>query len=435
MTLDDAVTFALAHHPRLRVSSAEESAASAAVDEARTDDLPSAGVSGELNRSTGNTVPGALVPVDGFTPIAGAPRGRTFDGGSWQTGMSVWARWDVVSLLRQAVAVDVALASRREASAAASAQRLEVAYASADAFLAEVAAEQAVISAQASLDRARVFATSAHALAAQQLRPELDAVRAEAEVAFAQTQLARTEQALEVRRAQLAAALGVAGVRVFVVADGVLTPDVAESTRTPETSTAHPLLLAADAVIAHAAEQRRSVKLAYLPRVDLVAALSARGSGLYGSPAAGLVPDVPNWVAGVVVSWPLTEFSKDAARERVAQAAEVTANARREETLLAVQAQLETAHALLDGARRVARGTPAALESARAAQTQARARYDAGLASILDVADANRSLAQAELDDVLARLDVQRADLLLARARGDLTPFLQTVRAGHTEER
>jgi outer membrane protein TolC len=65
------------------------------------------------------------------------------------------------------------------------------------------------------------------------------------------------------------------------------------------------------------------------------------------------------------------------------------------------------------------------LEAARTAETQAQARYKAGLATIMEVADAQRVLAQAEIDDGLARLSVWRSLLSLRSAEGDLTPLLQ----------
>ena len=62
--------------------------------------------------------------------------------------------------------------------------------------------------------------------------------------------------------------------------------------------------------------------------------------------------------------------------------------------------------------------------AARAANEQATARYRSGLGNIDEVAEAQRLLAQAEIDDALARLGVWRALLGIATAAGDLQPFL-----------
>jgi outer membrane protein TolC len=83
---------------------------------------------------------------------------------------------------------------------------------------------------------------------------------------------------------------------------------------------------------------------------------------------------------------------------------------------------------LLQAARAIAANTPIELAAAQQSENQARARYNAGLTSIIEVADAQSLLAQAEVQDQLARVDVWRALLASAAAQGDLTPFLALVR-------
>ena len=91
-------------------------------------------------------------------------------------------------------------------------------------------------------------------------------------------------------------------------------------------------------------------------------------------------------------------------------------------------AQSEKAKAELEGARRTAENTPVQLEAAQATEQQVRARYQAGLATAVDVADAQRLLAQAEIEDSLARLRVWHALLAVAASQGNLEPFLQRLR-------
>ena len=64
------------------------------------------------------------------------------------------------------------------------------------------------------------------------------------------------------------------------------------------------------------------------------------------------------------------------------------------------------------------------VSAARAATQQAIARYESGLATIDQVAEAQRLLTQAEIDDALAHLGVWRALLGVATAAGDLQPFI-----------
>jgi outer membrane protein TolC len=64
------------------------------------------------------------------------------------------------------------------------------------------------------------------------------------------------------------------------------------------------------------------------------------------------------------------------------------------------------------------------VSAARAAAQQATARYQSGLGNIDAVAEAERLLTQAEIDDALARLSVWRGLLGIAAAAGDVQPFV-----------
>jgi outer membrane protein len=429
-TLEAAVAEALATHPRLAESRANQRAAESRVDEAQDQLWPAVGVSGEINRSTGNTPPGAFYPAPGFVPTSGAPRAKSLDSGFWQTGASLWAAWDALSLSRQAAAIDVALAGRTQAKATTDANRLKVAYQAADAFLLLLEANEATRAVSANVQRAQVLVTATKPLVIQNLRPGVDEARAEAELANAETQLARAEQTREARRAELAESIGHAGTRVEAVL-GSLADSVDRLAIPAERQLAnHPLVVEAAAATSRAAESRRLIDVEYLPRLDLVAALWMRGSGLYGSPADGVVPDIANWAAGAIVTWSILDIPAIQARARAAQAEYAAAISRRDEAVLSVSGQLARAKAVVEGAMRVAQQTPAALASARAAERQALARYQSGLAPVVDVADAQRVLLQTEIDDAVARLEVRRALLLFSRASGDLGPFLAQSRLG-----
>jgi outer membrane protein TolC len=67
--------------------------------------------------------------------------------------------------------------------------------------------------------------------------------------------------------------------------------------------------------------------------------------------------------------------------------------------------------------------------AAQQTEAQSRARYEAGLASIVEVADAQDLLAEAEYQDQIARVDVWRALLAEAVAHGNLTSFVHLVQS------
>jgi len=89
-----------------------------------------------------------------------------------------------------------------------------------------------------------------------------------------------------------------------------------------------------------------------------------------------------------------------------------------------LRAQWNRAVATLNGARHIAVNTPVQVAAARASTQQATARYQAGLGNIDEVAEAQRLLTQAEINDVLARLSVWRGLLGIASAAGDIQPFV-----------
>jgi outer membrane protein TolC len=102
-------------------------------------------------------------------------------------------------------------------------------------------------------------------------------------------------------------------------------------------------------------------------------------------------------------------------------------SARYDEAVLTLTSQQQIADAAVQAARAIAANTPVQLAAARQTESQARARYQAGLANIIEVADAQSLLAQAEVQDQVVRIDVWRALLAQAAARGTLTPFLALV--------
>src|SRR3954464_3777650 len=182
----------------------------------------------------------------------------------------------------------------------------------------------------------------------------------------------------------------------------------------------HPLVQSEQAAVDVA--RAREVVLAKTdrPRLYLQSSVSARGSGanpdgVFDGGADGLGLERTNWAAGVQVVFPnLFDFASLRARRTAAGALTRAEGARYDEVVLTVTAQQRTADALVDAARAIAQNTPIQLAAAQQSDTQARARYGAGLARAIEIAEAQNLLASAEYQDAAARVDVWRA--LLSRA-------------------
>ncbi|NUO52836.1 MAG: TolC family protein [Polyangiaceae bacterium] len=428
LSIEEAMREALEAHPRIAAAAAEQDAAASRVDEARFGYMPALGVSGEINRSTSNNMQSTFFPAQGFPAISGTTTTKSIDEpSSWQTGVSLWATWDALSFARQAAAVDVALAERHAKDARVNVEHLDVAYRAADAFLLLLEAEEAVRAARAGVQRAQALVDMTRPLVEQTLRPGVDLARAEAELAAARTAVAQAEMTRESRRTALAVAMGRADARVEIEPGKLLEP-IDSLTPKRLSARSNPSITEANATAERAGATGDVARMEFLPRVDLVAALFARGSGKSPTATAeGLVPDTANWAAGLVITWSILDMPRLAARADAADGDYVAAIARRDQVVLEVSGQLRTASVVLDGAMRVAKETPLAYESARLAQEQAYARYQSSLAPLVDVADAHRVLAQADAANAIARIEVRRALLLLARASGDLGPFLSRL--------
>ncbi len=68
------------------------------------------------------------------------------------------------------------------------------------------------------------------------------------------------------------------------------------------------------------------------------------------------------------------------------------------------------------------------MQAAQETELRVRKRYEAELGTVVEVAEAQRLLAQAEVENALSRLSVWRARLLEAKAKGNLNPFLELLK-------
>ena len=93
-----------------------------------------------------------------------------------------------------------------------------------------------------------------------------------------------------------------------------------------------------------------------------------------------------------------------------------------------LKAEEARAREIIASAKELAENTPRQLQAAQETELRVRKRYEAELTTVTEVAEALRLLAQAEVDDALARLSAWRAHLAEAKAKGDLTLFLDLLR-------
>ena len=431
LTLNDAIQLALRNYPAIKESRARAQAAEEGVGVARTAYLPRLDLMWQENRGTTNNVFGSLFPQSTLFSMTGPVQGtRSLGDSVWGSAGVVLLSWEAVDFGQRKAGVDVARAQASLAKNQTALTELDVASAAADAFLTVLAAEEYVRAARANVDRLQIFSNNVRTLVQNQLRPGADQSRAEAELAVANNQLSQAVQIAEVARASLADAVGAAGAS-FELAVGSLAA-VPQFTIEPADFKTHPAARAGQAAIDVVRARERTLDRAPYPHITLQSTFAARGTGAEtpGVPSFGngLWLQVPNWAVGASVTFPAFDILSINARKRVERQNEMAESAHDERTIQTLTTQETKARALMKAATEIASDTPAERQAATAGESQARARYQNGLAGVIEVADAQRLLAQAEADDAVARLGVWRALLASAQAHGDLTPFLEKVR-------
>ena len=428
LTIAQAVEAALRNYPAVQVSQEQINAAAAGIQLARTAYLPRVDMLAQENRATRNNVFGLLMPQGVIPSMSGPVLGTNNLGTAWGSAIGTLVTWEPFDFGLRKASVDAAEAAQTRSETTLKRTQFEILATTADAYVTLAATQETVRAAQAGVDRTEVLARTIHALVNAQLRPGADASRAEAELAAARTQLIQAQQAVEVGRANLSRFVGLEPAQIAISAPRLLQLPP-QRTAPPLDTGGNPISMEQNAVVEQLQAQLRIVERSYFPRFSLQGAAYARGTGAQTNGTnlgglSGLAPSTQNYALGFTVTFPVFDLPSLRAREAGQSATIRAEQARYRQVAADLKAQWNVAVAALDGARRVAANTPVQVAAARAATEQATARYQSGLGNIDAVAEAQRLLTQAEIDDALARLGVWRRLLGVATAAGDIQPFL-----------
>jgi outer membrane protein TolC len=428
MSLEQAVAAALERYPSIRVSEAQVRSAAAAIDLARTSYLPKLDAIAGLNRASRNNVLGLMLPSQIIAPISGPVLNTNELASAWGSTVGLLFTWEPFDFGLRDANIALAEAGLARAQVGVGRTRLELATLAADSFLTVLAAQQTVTAANAAVERAAELQRITDALVKAELRPGAESSLARAEHASAQAQLIRARQAVGEAKASLAALVGAEPAGIGLETGKLLSmPPLLPGQSSLENN---PLARDHDASIAETTARLHVLDKGYYPRFTVQGTTYARGTGalpdgqLLGG-ANGLGPNIHNWGLGFTVTFPIFEYAGLRARKSAENARLDVEKSRYQQILTDLKAKRDVAMAAYEGAVQITATTPIAIEAATAAVAQARARYQSGLGTALDVADAQRRLTQAEIDDGLARLNVWRARLRFYSAEGDISPLLK----------
>lgn len=428
LTISAAVQTALQKYPSIPAAEEQVNAAAAGIRLARTNYLPSLNALGQVNRATRNNVFGLLLPQAVIPNMSGPVLGTNDGTNVWGSAVGVLVSWEPFDFGRRHALVESAQATRNRTELTGKRTQFDIETTTAAAFLTLLASEQTVRAAQAAVDRSQVLVRSVTALVNAQLRPGADLSRANTELDAAQTQLIQANQSVDVARTAVARYTGLDPKSIQLVS-GRLLQLPSETTTSSADVEANPAAQEQNALIQESQARSRVLEHTYRPTFNWQAGAYARGTGALpdGSTLGGgngLAPNYFNAGVGFTASFPA--FSLFSIRAQEAQEAAVgrSASATYHQILTDLQAQLNAAQATLMQAQRIAAVTPKEVTDARTGFDQSNAQYRSGLTTIVAVAETQRLLAQAEIDDSLAKLAVWRAMLQIQTVQGDISGFL-----------
>ncbi len=428
LTIQAAVELSARNYPAIRASVAEIAAAEGVVDLAKTAYLPQADLRLGVNRATRNNVFGLIFPNGVVPSISGPVQDESTLTSVFGSSAGLLFSYEPFDFGLRRANVRVAEAIRSRAEAGRAVTEYEVSLAVADAYLRAVANARAVEAAEATVERMQVFNDAVAVLVKNELRPGADESRARAELARARTELIRAEQEAQTALASVAQWLGLAGETVEIQPTGLFAdpPGTAPNEASIES---HPLAAAQQAEVAIAQARQLALEKEWRPTFQAQSAVYGRGAGArvdgtFKGSGHGLAPSEGNWAVGFNMNFDLLEFKQNRVKRQIETHKIESEQARKDVVMQELLGEVARGRIAVDAARKVAENTPIEVEAARTLETQAQARYKAELGTVVEVAEAQRLLRHAEVDDALARLGVWRALFALAAAQGEMDELL-----------
>jgi outer membrane protein TolC len=350
-------------------------------------------------------------------PVSWSPEASTIAGISAHKDLFDFGRLDLLS--------DAYGAQARAANETAQAAALDLDLLVENSFYAVLGAKAVLAASEAAVTRSTTHRDFARARVNAQLMPPIELARAEADLARYEVDRVRAQGSLQTAQAVLAAVIGMAVPAVDAGADDVAIAEPSHEALSDVELRAPELRAARDQLDA----QRlftRAIHAELRPDFGISAELTGRAGGADvaanpGPTGNGWIPDVPNWDALVVFTWPLydrvvtarADTSAELERVRAAELAQV------QEQLRAVA---ERAFVDLDVEHAAQPALQRAVDAAQANHDQAEARFNGGLGTAVELSDAEALLTDAQIQLAVGQFQLSRARAQLARVLAESKP-------------
>jgi outer membrane protein len=406
MTLEEAVSISLDNAPKILASIGDYLASLQQVNLALAPLLPQLGGIGQFGRQ------------QSISTTTGARSRSDFGSASVTASQLLW------DFGKQWAAKDAAKFNAEAFRAAAELQKNNIAELVKEQYFTLLLSQRLVTVNEAALDRAEINLKSAKGFFDVGTQPKSFVTRAEVDVANGRLNLIRANNAVSLARVALNTAMGIA----------VNTPTQVKDILAYEHFTTD-----RDALLAEAMSKRPD----YLQIKAQAEAAEATvrqtfrdffpnlvGSGTYGivgitgvpDPGArgttGFVDSGPEWNVGLTLNWTIFDGGGKIAAYKAAKANVDATKARVRDLELQIWQNVEQAYLNLGAAEESIGAAGKAVESAQENYNLARGRFDAGVANIIELTDAQLALTQAQSTEAQALSDYRIAIARLEQALG-----------------
>lgn len=406
ITLSDAIDLALRTHPSGQQARANVDVAAARVEESRAPYLPQLTASAQYERTTGN-------------PVTKPGYASSSQPASWNPSYNAYAFTATASQLvydfgqtsgrwRSSEASEASAISTERATQIQIVSNVRKAY-----FQARAQKDLVAVAAHALKNQDRHL-DQINGLVAQGMRPEIDSVTAQTNVANARVQLIAAQNAYALACATLDQAIGVSVAAGFQPADDDMPPlpeenapieqvlDIALRNR-PELAAYEQQRKAQEQII-------RSVVGGYGPSLYAQASISEQGIALDNL--------APNWWVGGLLSWQILQGGATSGQVREAKATLRSIQAQEDAFKLSVRIDVEQSLLGVQAARATLEAAELALENARKQLQLAESRYAVGMGYVIELGDSQITHTQADAQVVNARYMLASARAALLGALG-----------------
>ncbi|MBS1952414.1 MAG: TolC family protein [Bacteroidetes bacterium] len=439
--IQTALTITKENYPAIKRKRAETEAANYELKAAKNNFLPNFIVQGQVLNSTSNSIRGAFYPNDGTAlPVsAGLKVNGTTNDATWNSAATGLINWKFFNFGKLRAAVDVAKAGAVAAEADYQNELFQQQIKVSDAYFLSLMADDMLKSQSANLARVKALRDVTSAYAKSGIKPGVDSSLVNAEYSKATLQLLDAQRIAAEQSVYLKELMGLKNDNKIELDTIVYYTKQPQTLEMANEYANNPRLIYYKSIVDVNQAQIKAIKYSQYPSISFIGSGWARGSGVADKtlPDGGFIYNKSfsggvgfrayNWMVGVTTVWNFTSLFQTGNQARAQKHVATMAQERFNEETLHVESELERARLRYKTTLEAARQAPIQLKAAQDAYAQAKARYDAGLNSILELTQTFALLNRAEVDADFARGNVWRALIQYAAATGSLDSFTSNL--------